>query len=63
MTEVRQFKLTGPLETKELVDLRQTLQVKLALLCLLLFSHHHSCLQCPTPLPKKNSFSSKAYLN
>lgn len=33
MTEVRQFKLTGPLETKELVDERQTLEVKLALLC------------------------------
>lgn len=32
MAEVRQFKLTEPLETKELVDWRQTLEVKLALL-------------------------------
>lgn len=53
MTEVRQFKLTGPLKTKELVDEQQTLEVKLALLCLLLFSHLHSCLQCPPPKKKK----------
>lgn len=44
MTEVSQFKLTEPLETKELVDWRQTLEVQLALLP----PHHHchSCYQC-----------------
>lgn len=53
MTEVRQFKLTGPLETKELGDERQTLEVKLALLC------HPP----PPPPPSPNTSTATAATN
>lgn len=49
MTEVRQFKLTGPLQTMELVAQRQALQVKLSLLCLLLLLPPLQLPQMPIP--------------
>lgn len=61
MAEVRQFKLTEPLETKELVDWRQTLEVKLALLRPPpQHRHHHSCYQCLNHHRQKRLFFKSA---